>query len=147
MLLALLCSVCPSGLTTAISGAPSTAHCQCSAGYGHTGNNQCSVCPAGTYSTGVPTVNATGSALPCLACPGRKTSNPGATDVSQCICPAGGLCHRMQQHAAAWMRQRLSAEMAARLALRAVESSASAWLRFRLLLQQFMNTVVSGGSS
>jgi hypothetical protein len=60
---------------------------QCQPGFGV----NCTVCPAGTYQNGVPSLNATGSALPCQACPDGKTSVPGATDVTQCYCPPGKL--------------------------------------------------------
>uniref|UniRef100_A0A383V6N3 Laminin EGF-like domain-containing protein n=1 Tax=Tetradesmus obliquus TaxID=3088 RepID=A0A383V6N3_TETOB len=79
------CSKCDFGTSTTQQGATSKNQCQCQPGYGV----NCTSCPAGTYQNGVPTVNATGSALPCVACPSGKTSDPGATDVSQCYCPAG----------------------------------------------------------
>ena len=49
------------------------------------GNQECTVCGAGTYSSG----SAVTSADNCLACPENSQSTEAAADITHCLCSAG----------------------------------------------------------
>ena len=83
-------------------GSTDVTMCQCSKGYtsipgqlceacagGHfkasRGFGLCTVCKAGTYSSTIAAV----SEATCIACPSDKTSLPGSTFMSDCVCPPG----------------------------------------------------------
>ncbi len=96
------CTRCLPG-SSSEPGSTDVKMCQCSKGYisilgqpsceacaggrfkASRGFERCTLCEAGTYSSTIAAV----SEATCIACPSKKTSLPGSTFLSDCVCPPG----------------------------------------------------------
>lgn len=81
------CKACPLGQTTNALGSTSQDDCVCPPGFGSTSFNPlvCVVCPQNYYGQG----GSKNGCAPCSQDGSMKTTGPGATRFSECLCMPG----------------------------------------------------------